>query len=245
MENGNKFVIFFGSNTFKIFSTFFVIALSAFIAYLQKIIDPQSFLIASLFLILICLSSILIYGGYSQSRTEEKYIDRIDSITEFIKSNGLGYIINESTLADWEEHASEIWVVTHDMTNDIVTTNSPIFKAVHNNLIKGVNYVYFVPNNRKLIGTLNEFKTSVHKNTYKEGQVKICLIDESNFNFISEIVLYDVGLSVKTKALQMFPNDMKNYYIAMDQDYIRTTVGILTDLKNRYGVKEIENIYHK
>ncbi|MGE5328264.1 MAG: hypothetical protein ACM3KR_02005 [Deltaproteobacteria bacterium] len=242
MKSDNKFLAFFGSNTFKVFSTFFVIALSAFIAYLQDILDSKSLFVSALFLILICLCSIGIYAGYSQCRTEEKYIDRIDILNEFIKSNGLGYIINESTLADWEESASNIWVVTPDMTNDIINIDSPVFKAVHNNLEKGTKYLYFVPNNRKMIGTLNEFKTSVHKNVYKEGQVKVCLIDESNFNFISEIVLYDVDLNIKTRALQMFPNDMKNYYIAMDEDYIRNTVGILTDLKSRYGAKEIENI---
>lgn len=43
----------------------------------------------------------------------------------------------------------------------------------------------------------------------------------------------------------MFPNDMKQYYIAMDEDYIRNTVGILTDLKNRYGLKDIESIYQE
>jgi hypothetical protein len=244
-KSNSKVLEFFGSTTFKILSTLLIIAGSALIAYLQSLLDAKSLLVSSLFLVFICLSCIAIYAGYAQSRIEEKYIDRIDIITEFIKSNGLGNIINEHTLADWEESANNIWVVTPDMTNDLINTTSPIFKAVHDNLAKGTKYLYFVPNNRKMIGTLNEFKTSVHKDVYREGQVKVCLIDESSFNFISEVVLYDVEEAVKTRALQMFPNDMKNYYMAMDQEYIRSTVGILTDLKDKYGVKEIENIRHE
>lgn len=244
MGKKEKLISFFGSTVFKVLSTFFIIALSAFVGYLQAILDAESLLISSIFLILICLTSIGIYAGYAQTRTEEKYIDRIDILNEFIKSNGLGYIINEHTLADWEETASDIWVVTSDMSNDIIKTDSPVFKAVHNNLSKGTKYLYFVPNNRKIIGTLNEFKSSVHRDVYKPGQVRICLVDESNFNFISEIALYDVDINSKTRALQMFPNDMNNYYIAMDEEYIRNTVGILTDLKNRYGIKDIESIYH-
>ncbi|MGE5474194.1 MAG: hypothetical protein ACM3UU_08245 [Ignavibacteriales bacterium] len=245
MKENKKFLEYFGSTTFKILSTFLVIIVSALIAYLQNILNEKSFLIAAIFLVFICLCSIAIYAGYAQSRTEEKYIDRIDIITEFIKSNGLGYIVNEHVLADWEENASNIWVVTPDMTNDLINTTSPIFKAVHDNLARGTKYLYYVPNNRKMIGTLNEFKTSVHKNVYKQGQVKVCLIDEGDFNFISEVVLYDVDEDIKTKALQMFPNDMKNYYMAMDEDYIRSTVGILTDLKNRFGVKDIESVCHE
>lgn len=239
MNKDNKVLQFFGSVQFKIISTILVLVVAAAVSYAEACLSPKGLLVGSAFLIIICFFSIAIYAGYAHSHIEEKYIDKIGVLTDFIEANGMAHIINEKTLADWEEAAESIWVVTHDMSNDVLNANSPIFKAVHNNLQRGVNYTYFVPNSRTIVGTINEYKTSAHHNSYSKGQVKICFIEERNFNFISEIVLYNVESDKRTKALQMFPNEMRNYYISLDEYYIVKMVGLLNDLKRQNNLTEI------
>ncbi len=239
MKKGNKVLEFFGSTKFKVYSTILVILVAAAVSYIEDCLDPKELFIGAIFLTFICLFSIAIYAGYSQSQIEEKYIDKIQIITDFIKANGMANIINEKTLAEWEEASENIWVVTHDMSNDVLNTNSQVFKAVHNKLQRGVSYTYFVPNSRTIVGTINEYRTSVHHDVYQKGQVKVCFVEERNFNFISELVLYNVESDKRTRGVQMFPNEMRDYYISLDEHYIVKMVGLLNDLKTHNSLTEI------
>lgn len=239
MRQDSKVLQFFGSLNFKIFSTILIILVASVISFIQDKLDSNGLLIGTAVLIIICFLSIAIYAGYSHSHFEEQYIDKIQILTDFIEANGMANIINEKTLAEWEEAADNIWVVTHDMSNDVLNTDSDIFHAVHNNLQRGVSYTYFVPNSRMIVGTINEYKTSAHHNVCRKGQVKVCFIEERNFNFISEIVLYDVESDKRTRGVQMFPNEMRNYYISLDEFYIVKMVGLLNDLKSINNLIEL------
>ena len=77
-----------------------------------------------------------------------------------------------------------------DLANDInldSNKNKEIFKAVKNNLKNGKNYIYFLPKELEKKGRLHQYKT-LHSEYIKKGQVKFCIIDNCEFNFVSEIV---------------------------------------------------------
>jgi len=172
MEKENKVTSFFKGPKFTVLASILTFAVAFFIGYLQEIVGGLNLLIGAGFTIFIAMLSVGIYSLYSNQKLEENFIGKISILEDFIKANGLGSIINEKTLAIWEEASTSVWVVTPDLSNDIGMTNDntidkELVKAVHNNLLNGKEYTYFVPNTKEIKGRINEFK-KLHSNAYKK-----------------------------------------------------------------------------
>jgi len=240
----NKIVSFFKSPKFSVLASILTFAVAYFIGYLQEIVGGLNLLIGAVFTVFIAMLSVGIYSLYSNQKLEENFISKISILEDFIKANGLGSIINEKTLAIWEESAKSVWVVTSDLSNDIAIANNNIIdkelvNAVSNNLLNGKKYTYFVPDTKEIEGRINEFK-KLHSNAYKIDQVKFCFIPpKQGFHFTSELALYDVKEKTQTKAVQWFPNQSLNYYLVLGRNHQLHLVGILDFMIRKYGLKDI------
>jgi hypothetical protein len=247
IENENKISSFFKSPKFTVLASVLTFAVAFFIGYLQEIVGGLNILIGSMFTIFIAMLSVGIYSLYANQKLEENFIGKISILEDFIKANGLGSIINEKTLAIWESAAKSVWIVTPDLSNDIGMTNDnkidkELVSTVHNNLLSGKFYTYFVPDTKEIHGRINEFK-KLHSNAYKENQVKFCFIPaEQGFHFTSELALYDVKDKTQTKAVQWFPNKSLNYYLELDGHNQTHLVGVLEFMITNYGLKDIVEI---
>ncbi|QOY53220.1 hypothetical protein [Candidatus Sulfurimonas baltica] len=242
----NKIMKFFKSPSFQSLATVLTFAIAFYIGYLQEVLGGLNLLIGASITTFIALMSVWIHSLYSNQKLEENFIGKIGILEDFIKANGLGSIINEKTLAIWESSASSVWVVTPDLSNDVGISNDSnideeLVKAVHDNLLNGKKYIYFVPKSKLITGRLNEY-IKKHKSAYKEGQVEFCFIPESQFHFINEVVLYDVECETQTKAVQWFPNQSLNYYLELDNHNQSYLVGILKHMIERYELKDITKV---
>ena len=238
-NNINKF---FKNPTFSIIASALTLIIAYFISYLENNAKGINLIIAAAFVTSIAIMSIGIYSIYANEELE----DKVEILKDFIKSYGLGSIINEKTLTIWESAAKSIWVITLDLSNDIgiendKKTDKKILEIVNSNLKQGKKYIYFVPDTDKINGAIREFK-KIHSGCYKKGQVKFCIIPKNQFHFINEIVLYDVEEDAPTRAVQWFPNKQLNYYLEIDKFYQLPLIGVLNNLIKKYGLIDIENI---
>jgi hypothetical protein len=246
-EKVNKISSFFKSPKFTIMASVLTFAVAFFIGYLQEIVGGLNLFIGAIFTTVIALLSVGIYSLYANQKLEENFIGKIHILEDFIKANGLGSIINEKTLAIWETSASSVWIVTPDLSNDIGMTNDneidkEVVKTVHDNLLNGKEYTYFVTDTKEIKGRINAFK-KLHSNVYKENQVKFCFIPaEQSFHFTSELALYDVKDKTQTKAVQWFPNQALNYYLELDGHNQAHLVGVLDFMVSAYGLKDITEL---
>ena len=242
----NKIMTFFKSSTFQSLATVLTFAIAFYIGYLQEVLGGLNLLIGASLTTFISLISVWIYSLYANQKLEENFIGKIGILEDFIKANGLGSIINEKTLSIWEASANGIWVVTPDLSNDVGISNDNdiddyLIKTVHDNLLNGKKYTYFVPKSKLITGRLHEY-IKKHKSAYKEDQVKFCFIPENQFHFINEIALYDVEFETQTKAVQWFPNQNLNYYLELDDHNQSYLVGILKFMVEQYKLKDITTL---
>ena len=238
----NKIQKFFKNPTFSIIASALTIIIAYFINFMEDNAKGINLIIAAVFVTLIAILSIVIYSIYANEELE----DKVEILQDFIKSYGLGSIINEKTLTIWESSAKTIWVITLDLSNDIgiendKKTDKKIVDIVNSNLKQGKKYVYFVPDTNKINGAIKEYK-KIHSESYKKGQVKFCIIPKDEFHFINEIVLYDVEEDAPTRAVQWFPNKELNYYLEIDKFYQLPLIGVLNNLIKKYGLKDIYDI---
>jgi radical SAM enzyme (TIGR01210 family) len=112
------------------------------------------------------------------------------SLSEIIESQ---HIIDNETLAQYEQKAKEVWVITSTMEFDL----GELREAVEFNLKAGKKYVYFTPHessntfyNELLKKNLKELER-IFRNYIGTGQIKIKQFDR-NFEYsFKEIVIYD------------------------------------------------------
>jgi len=227
-------------------STILALIIGFVIDFISNKIGDINLITAGVIVFLIAFFSALLGISAYSSYIDKQLEDKVEILKDFIKAYGLGNIINEKTLAIWESAANSIWVVTLDLSNDIGLDNSKnidkeIVKIVSANLSKGKKYIYFVPNTKEIRGALLQYK-KIHSKFYKKGQVKFCIIPESQFHFVNEIVLYDVKENTPTRAVQWFPNKKLNYYLEIDEYYQTHLIGILDYMIETYGLKDIVEI---
>ena len=238
----NKINKFFKNPIFSIIASVLTLIVAYFTNYLENNVNGINLIIAAAFVTAIAILSMGIYSIYANQELE----DKVEILKDFIKSYGLGSIINENTLTIWESAAKSIWIITLDLSNDIGIesdnkTDKKIVDVVNSNLKQGKKYIYFVPDTNKINGAIKEFK-KIHSGCFKKGQVKFCIIPKNQFHFINEIVLYDVEGETLTRAVQWFPNKQLNYYLEIDKFYQLPLIGILEHMKDVYGLKDIEEI---
>ena len=238
----NKINKLFKNPKFSIIASALTLIIAYFINYLENNAKGINLIIAAAFVTSIAIMSIGIYSIYANEELE----DKVEILKDFIKSYGLGSIINEKTLTIWENAAKSIWVITLDLSNDIgiendKKTDKKIVEVVNSNLKAGKQYIYFVPDTDKIYGAIKEFK-KIHSGCYKKGQVKFCIIPTDHFHFINEIVLYDVEEDAPTRAVQWFPNKQLNYYLEIDKYYQLPLIGVLNNLIKKYNLIDAVDI---
>lgn len=219
------------NNNFQLLLTLLTIIVSGGVVFLQSKVDPMLIFTGTLFLFLVCTFSIIVYAGYSHTRDEEKYFDKIEQITEFINANGMGSIVCEKEIAEIEKSSEQIWVVTPKLTSEI-DVNSSIHEAFKANLSRDIEYVYFMPDDDQSIQSIQELLDIFGKESLtKKMNISFCLLKKVEFNFVSEIVIYNAETKKTTHSFQMLPNKLKKYYIEFDINHTRNTVGMLKELK--------------
>ncbi len=214
--------------------------LSAFyLDFMKEKLGGMNVLIGATTAFLIVLISMVIFALMARIQVKEDYEERYKILEAFIKGQGLGDIISERHLSEIERKAKDIWVFTHDMTNDIGVQEAKeqenvIFETVKKNLADGKVYTYFLPNTQKIHGSIVDFSD---KHDYEKEQVSFCLIPPDEFHFVSEIAVYDAENEAPTQAVQWFPSNKMNYYIRMDEAHRNHIVGIGKMLLQKFGRK--------
>jgi len=206
------------------------------IAYLEEKIGMLNIVYGAIVTLVIVIISMIIFANFSKISIKEEYKENNEILKGFITAQGLGDLISEHELTRLESQANLIWVFTLDLSNDIGIEqinkqNNEIFEAVKKNLQNGKEYIYFLPDEPTKYGAIEEFKK---KHTYKQGQVKFCLIPIKEFHIVSEIVIYD-----KKTAIQWFPSKNMNYYIRLDINYTMSIIGSGKLLLSKYLKKDI------
>ena len=238
----NRLQKFFKTPAFSITTSALTIIVAYFISYLENNENGINLIISAAFVTAVAIGSIGIYSIYANEELE----DKVEILKDFIKSYGLGSIINEKALMIWESSAKTIWVITLDLSNDIgiendKKTDKKIVDIVKLNLKQGKKYVYFVPDTNKINGAIKEYK-KIHSKCYKKGQVRFCIIPKEQFHFINEVILYDLEEDAPTRAVQWFPNKELNYYLEIDKFYQLPLIGVLNNLIKKYGLIDINDI---
>jgi len=195
---------------------------------------------SAIILTIIFIILVILAYFFLKSYLDSELNDKVNLLKDFIEANGLGNIINEKTLSTIESQSKEIWVITPNLKNDLY--NETIKKTVANNLKNGKKYVYFVPQNTYIEGSISEYYKTYNNFIYDKNQVKFIQIptpscNEKNkngiyFYFPSEIVLYDVNEENKPSiVIQQFPNKKSNYYLLVEDSYKEYIIGLLKCLK--------------
>lgn len=208
-----------------------------FLENLSNNLKPSFLIESSIILTVIFVLLIILAYFFLKSYLDSELNEKVNLLSDFIEANGLGDIINEKTLSRIESNAKEIWVVTPDLKNDL--HNKLIKQTVENNLNEGKRYIYFVPQNSYIEGSINEYYKKYSKCLQNKNQVKFIQIPtpkcyEKNknemiyFYFPSEIVLYDVNNKDKhSTVIQQFPNKKSNYYLVIEGSSKEYIIGIL------------------
>ena len=213
------------------------------LAYLEDKLDMIYLVIGTIIIIVIVISIGWIYSMLSTQKEKEEIQEQINILKDFFQANGLDNIISDKKLSEIEETAKDICVITLDLANDINLTpniNKEIFKIVQQNLQKGKKYIYFIPKGLEKKGNLVAYKEK-HSRYIKKGQVQFCIIDNCEFNFVSEIVVYDIDTK-NSQVLQHFPNEKLNYYLKIDDKHSMHIKGILRYLIKKYNLIDVLDI---
>ena len=213
------------------------------LSYLEDKVDMKYLVIGTVIIVFIILSIGWIYSTLSNEKEKEEIKEQVNILKDFFQANGLDNIISDKKLTEIEERADDIWVVTLDLANDINlddSKNKEIFNIVQQNLKKGKKYVYFIPKELEKKGRLHRYKT-LHSEYIKKDQVKFCIIDNCEFNFVSEIVVYDIDKKF-SKTVQFFPNDSLNYYLIVDEKHSIHIKGILKNLLKKHNLIDVLDI---
>ena len=217
--------------------TLMTFLIAYYLDYFKNRLDQQSLLIGASVTFAIVLIAMLIFALLARIQVKEDYEERYKTLEGFIQGQGLGNIISEQRLADIESKADEIWVFTHDMSNDIGVMyghehNKNLFETVKKNLHQGKKYIYFLPQTQKIYGSIHDFQK---KHDYQTEQVRFCLIPAEEFHFLSETVVYDANTqNDEAIAVQWFPSNRMNYYIQLDSPHRNHLIGIGKTLMKKY-----------
>ena len=204
--------------------------------YLESMINnPKNIIYGVLFSIFIIIISIVIYANFSKFEIKQEYETNNEILKAFIQGHGLGDLVNTNELAMIENNAEIIWVFTLDLSNDIGIEkinkqDNTIFKTVRENLKQGKEYIYFLPDEPSIRGSVNYYK-EIHK--IENDQVKFCFIPKKEFHIVSEIAIYNPK-SNNPIAMQWFPSSKMNYYIKLDKNYTLNIIGSGDILLEKY-----------
>ena len=200
--------------------------------YFEELLGGTGILIGGVFAIFTIALISLTSSAVSRLQIQQEYQANNAILEAFIEGHGLGDLISERELGNIESNSNEIWVFTRDLSNDIGIEeinnqgDNCVFKTVKKNLIAGKRCTYFIPDEPKKIGAIEEFK-KIHE--YNERQVRFCLIPTNEFHVVSEIAIYD-----NNEAVQWFPSKKMNYFIRLDDSHRMGIIGSGQLLLNKY-----------
>jgi hypothetical protein len=229
-----------------IFSGLFLVLLYLLAYLLESLsnnLKPDFLRESAVILTVIFIILVILSYFFLKSYLDSELNDKVNLLKDFIEANGLGNIINEKTLSTIESQSKEIWVITPNLKNDLY--NDTIKETVSNNLKNGKKYIYFVPQNTYIEGSISEYYKIYNNFIHNKDQVKFIQIPTPNCNeqnknniyfyFPSEIVLYDVDQEDKPSiVIQQFPNKKSNYYLLIEDSYKEYIIGLLKCLKKSH-----------
>lgn len=186
--------------------------------------------------IIICTS--IIFGISNRLASREMFDEKISDIKNIIVASNMSWLVNDKYVRVMENNASDIWVFTPDMSNDI-NKDCEVFSAVKSNLEDGKDYTYFVPRTTSINGAISKYKR-LHK--FGNDQVIFCLIPAENYFFYTEAVIYNVrSYDKRTIGIEWLPVSKLNYYVEMDESHTDNLVAVGETLLTKYLVEKLNN----
>ena len=185
-------------------------------------VDTIVIISMSLFMFIFIISIILIIQSILGTALKEEFYSKIDILQKFIESSGTGWISSDNELSLKEKTVKDITVVTSDMKNDII--DGDISQVVSENLEEGKKYLYIIPKTTKSLSLIEEYKR-VHE--FQEKQVRVIFIEEQDFHFLNEIVVYDLFNKKDIESYIVFPSNTHSLHIKLDKRHTNKIVGIV------------------
>lgn len=202
--------------------TFMALGVAVIIEWLQERIGLTEILLGFGFVFMLVTTGIVMSTLLNRVRHQEEFEDKISDLKNIILASNMTWLVSEKYVATLERESEVTWVFTPSLENDL-NKEGDIFQAVEDNLAKGFEYVYFVPDMPKTLKLIGDYR-KLHK--YDERQVKFYVIKPSEYMFYTEVVVYDALRGTEQRAIEWVPVNSLNYYIEMDNDHMAQVVGI-------------------
>jgi hypothetical protein len=195
---------------------------------ITDIVETDVLLLVMGLVVFIIVMILTITQSIMQTSLQEEFYSKIGILETFIESSGTGWISTNEELSFVENTAEDITVVTTDLKNDIYDEN--ISQAVENNLAAGKKYVYILPKVTETFGLIEEYK---RRHDFKNEQIKVIFVEEDEFFFLNEVVVFDLFNKKPIKAYLVFPSDTHPLQIKLDARHTSKIVGIIKNIIRR------------
>jgi hypothetical protein len=184
------------------------------------------------FMLFVVLMSVL--SNALNLHRQEYLDDKIADLKNIILGSNLSWLVNEKYVSAVERESETSWVFSPFMMNDLQLTEN--VKTLEENLQKGRKYVFFTadrPRNHKAMADFDR------KFDYDEGQVKFYFVPASDFLFVSDMMVFNVG-EEKERGIEKLPVVNMQYHMEMDQLHTDRLIGIGRMFTERYKTFKVE-----
>lgn len=148
-----------------------------------------------------------------------EWLSQHQHVVEQAASRGF---IDEAVLVEIESKASEVWVITKALKQDL--DNPQIAHVVSNNLKRGVQYRYIVPG-----GTDIEDKmTELRRQTGGENIQVFELDPATSVFYFGEVVIYDPQ-SERSQGYSYLGGEDKGLMFRLPEEFVKAHVGLVGD----------------
>ena len=164
------------------------------------------------------------YKGYKKA---QNYILELE---EIIEKNNYDWVVNQEHIARAEYNSDEIWVFAQELTFAIMP-ETEIFKGLANNLKRGAQYRFYMPDNPHVHKIIADF----HRlHDFESSQVRFFLIPNDEFVFNSIISVYGMAPHETAVAIEFIPNKSVTVWAEMDAFFTAEMIRIGKVLAAKY-----------
>ncbi len=189
--------------------------LAILLSLLFDFIQVEYVILAMVFLTILSLGNAFVIGYFVE--------DNIKTLEENIQLHlqDKTWLITQEQLLDLEKtlDRGSVWVISPDLVNDTGSSKSAqaTREVVANNLEKGINYVFIVPNTNTIAARREELDIL---GDGKKGEIDFRCVDKNTFNSFSNgthiVVFKEPGAS--QKSYLELPVEGKSWWVKMDEN---------------------------
>lgn len=192
-------------------------------------ISTEGIIIGTGIFMVIALMNMVVNAMINKLHNQDYFDSRLEVLNSIILSNNLNWLVNQKYVQMIELQSTEVWAFAPELTYAI-QPDSDLFKAIEQNLARGVQYKIFMPNKPETHKIVADYRRLHH---FQPGQVEFILIPHEEYVFHTIIVIYDPR-SDHPHAIEWLPVENLVAWLEMDQKHAGRMVGIGEVLIKRY-----------